>query len=110
MIDDFVIDDGNSILGFELGFLLFCGLVTVRKMSSTSPYKEYSVDEYVIYNITKYSDLYWKALVMYIRYSHSNTLTMCEVMRLAAESLMYDGKLRNDVDFNFIALGLKQYI
>lgn len=35
---------------------------------------------------------------------------MCEIMRLAAESLVYDGKLRDDVDFNIIALGLKQYI
>ena len=35
---------------------------------------------------------------------------MCEVMRSAAESLVYDGKLRDDVDFNTIALGLKQYI
>ena len=62
------------------------------------------------YNTTKYSDSYWKALVTYIHYSHPNTLTMCEVMRSAAESLMYDGKLRDDVDFNIITLGLKQDI
>lgn len=31
-------------------------------------------------------------------------------MRSAAESLVYDGKLRDDVDFNAIALGLKQDI
>ncbi len=79
-------------------------------MSSTSPYKEYSADEYARYNTTKYSDPYWKALVTYIHYSHPNTLTMCEIMRSAAESLVYDDKLRDDVDFSVIALGLKQYI
>ncbi len=35
---------------------------------------------------------------------------MCEIMRSAAESLVYDGKLRDDVDFNAIAASLKQYI
>ncbi len=59
---------------------------------------------------TKYSDPYWKALVTYIYCSHANTLTMYEIMRPAAESLVYDNKLRDDVDFNAIALGLKQYI
>ncbi|KAL9098334.1 MAG: hypothetical protein Q9163_005990 [Psora crenata] len=42
--------------------------------------------------------------------AHTQTLTMCEVMRSAAESLVYDSKLRDDVDFNAIALGLKQDI
>ena len=32
---------------------------------------------------------------------------MCEIIRLAAESLVYNSKLRDDVDFNTIALGLK---
>lgn len=31
-------------------------------------------------------------------------------MRPAAESLVHDGKLRDDVDFNAVALGLKQYV
>lgn len=31
-------------------------------------------------------------------------------MRLTAESLIYNDKLRDDVNFNIIALNLKQYI
>lgn len=76
-------------------------------MWSISLYKKYSVNKYTRYNITKYSDSYWKTLVTYIHYSHSNTLTICEVMRLAAESLVYNNKLRDDVDFNTIVLDLK---
>ena len=34
---------------------------------------------------------------------------MCEILRSAAESLVYDGKLRDDIDLNAIALGLRQY-
>lgn len=69
-----------------------------------------SADQYARYNTTKYRDPYWKALVTYIRCSHPNILTMCEIMRPAAESLVHDGKLRDDVDFNAVALGLKQYV
>jgi len=32
LIDGFVTDDGNSIPGLGLGFLLLCGPATVRKM------------------------------------------------------------------------------
>ena len=32
---------------------------------------------------------------------------MCEIMRSAAESLVHDGKLRNDTDLNAIAVGLE---
>ncbi len=35
---------------------------------------------------------------------------MCAILRSAAESLVHDGKLRDDVDLKGIALGLKQYI
>ena len=76
-------------------------------MLSISLYKKYSVNEYTRYNTIKYSDLYWKALVIYIRYSYLNILTMCEIIRLVAKSLMYNNKLRDDVDFNVIALDLK---
>lgn len=108
LIDGFVTDDGNSIPELRLGFLLLCGPATVRKMWSISSHIEYSADECARYNTTKYSDPYWKALVTYIHCSHPNTLTMCEIMRSAAESLVHDGKLRDDVDFNAIAASLKQ--
>lgn len=35
---------------------------------------------------------------------------MCEILWSAAESLVYDGTLRDDVDLKAVALGLKQYI
>lgn len=35
---------------------------------------------------------------------------MYEIMQSAAESLVHSGKLREDVDFNAIALDLKQYV
>ena len=94
-------------LPVNLSFKDFDYTITVKKMWSISSYKEYSTDEYARYNVTKYSDPYWKALVTYIHCSHSNTLTMYEIMRSAAESLVYDDKLHDDVDFNVIALGLK---
>ena len=105
LIDGFVTNDGNSIPGLGLEFLLLCGPATARKMWSTSSYKEYSIDEYARYNTTKYSDPYWKALVTYIHYSHPNTLTMC-----GRKAWYMIDKLRDDVDFHAIALGLKQYI
>lgn len=34
---------------------------------------------------------------------------MCKIMLPAAESLVNDSKLRDDIDFNAIAASLKQY-
>lgn len=75
-----------------------------------SPLNGNPADGYTRYNTTKYSDPFWKAFVTYTHCSHPNTLTMCAILRSAAESLVHDGKLRDDVDLKGIALGLKQYI
>lgn len=47
---------------------------------------------------------------MYIHCSHPNILMVCEIMRPAAESLMHDGKLHDNVEFNTVVLALKQYV
>jgi len=35
---------------------------------------------------------------------------MCEVIRLVAESVVYHGKLCDDVDLNAITISLKRYL
>jgi len=72
--------------------------------------QEESANPHYSYNTTGYTDPYLKFLVQHIHRSHTHILRMCEIMRLAAESLVHCGKLRDDNDFSAIAGGLKQYI
>jgi len=75
-----------------------------------SPLNRNTADGYIRYNTTKYSDPFWKAFVTYIHCLRLDILTMCAILRLAAGSLVHDGKLRDDLDLKAIALGLKHYI
>jgi hypothetical protein len=72
--------------------------------------REESADAHYSYNTTGYTDPYLKSLIHHIRRSHTHILSMCEIMRSAAKSLIRCDKLQDDNDFSVIAEGLKQYI
>jgi len=72
--------------------------------------REEFVDAHYSYNTTEYTNPYLKSLIHHIRRSHTHILSMCEIMQLAAKSLIRCGKLQDDNDFSAIAGGLKQYI
>jgi len=110
LVDGFVTNDGDSIPGLGPGLLLLCGPAVAKKMSYAHLMQGGSANLHYSYNTTGYTDPYLKSLVQYIRRSRTLILSMCEIMRLVAESLVHYGKLRDDNDFSAIAGDLKQYL
>ena len=92
LVDGFVADNEDSIPGLGLGLLLLCEPAVAKKKKS-------------------YAHTCKKNLLICITViTLQDTPRMCEILRLAAESLVHHSRLLDDHDFNAIAEDLEQSI
>jgi hypothetical protein len=72
--------------------------------------KQHVLTSFLSYNPAKNPNLFLQLMVRHIHQSYPHVVNMCQILKPAAENLVYHHRLSDDDDLEDVALAVERYL